>query len=101
MRYGQPVLVCSVEEGSGQLGFVALGLVKAVVGCSVALALVNLGFGCIVCIFVLLQVFLSMSSAVSSAVFSSVFLAILHLCVTQGGEARCFLLCLINSFLSL
>jgi hypothetical protein len=45
LRYGQPVLVCSVEEGSGQLGFVALGLVKAVVVCSVPLALVKLGFG--------------------------------------------------------
>ena len=45
MRYGQPVLVCSVEEGSVQLGYIMLGLVKAVVVCSVPLALVKLGFG--------------------------------------------------------
>lgn len=38
-------LLCRVEEGTGQLGFVALGLVKAVVVCSVPLALVKLGFG--------------------------------------------------------
>ena len=45
MRYGQPVLVWGVEEGSVQLGYIMLGLVKAVVVCSVPLALVKLGFG--------------------------------------------------------